>query len=174
MPYSRAQLEALVLDAATRYGIDAGIAYHQIQTESNFSPTARSHAGAVGIAQFMPLTAADFGLTDRTDPVASMEAWGKYMSMLLRMFNGDYAKALAGYNWGQRRVQDAAKAYGDAWLSTAPKETRDYVNRIMSRAGGGGSADPFDPFDFGTAPADPAILAAVAVGIIALVWMVAR
>lgn len=174
MAWTRQQLENLVLSAAQRYGIDPSIAFHQIQTESNFNPTARSSAGAVGIAQFMPLTANDFGLYDRTDPVASMEAWGKYMTLLLNMFGWDYGKALAGYNAGQGRVQSRVRDYGDNWLAHMPQETQNYVSRILSRAGGGGSGDPFDPFDFGTQPADPAMLAAVAVGIIALVWMVAR
>ncbi len=116
---------------ADRYGINRDVAYRQIEAESNFNPNARSPKGAVGIAQFMPATAQDYGLRDRTDPYASLDAWGAYMSDLLRQFGGDYSKALAGYNWGQGRVLTAIKNYGESWLSKAPRETRDYVARIL-------------------------------------------
>lgn len=144
MAWSRSQLETIVAQAAARYGIDPDLAYWQIQRESNWNPDICSSAGACGLAQFMPGTARDYGLTDRTDPEASMDAWGRYMRDLLRMFSGDYAKALAGYNWGQGNVQKAVRNYGEAWRNHLPKETTDYLNYILSRAGadGGGSSNP--------------------------------
>lgn len=120
---------------ADRQGIDRDIAYRQIERESNFNPRARSSKGAEGIAQFMPGTAADYGLTDRTDPYASIDAWGRYMRDLLDLHGGDYGKALASYNWGQGRVLEAVKRWGESWLSKAPKETRDYVAAILGNDG---------------------------------------
>jgi soluble lytic murein transglycosylase-like protein len=170
---SREAEKQLVLDAAYQFNIDPNIAYYQIEAESNFNPDAVSSAGAVGIAQFMPATAGDYGLTNRRDPVASMQAWGRYMTDLLQMFAGDYEKALAGYNWGQGRVQTAVRNYGGNWLSHAPSETRNYVSRILTRASGAQSTAPTnnDEQPFGTLPIDTALLALVGAAIVAIVLM---
>jgi soluble lytic murein transglycosylase-like protein len=125
MPYTARQLREMVVNFARKYGIDERIAVRQIQEESNFNPNARSGKGAVGIAQFTDATARRFGLTDRTDPVASLDAWGKYMTFLLRKFDGDYTLALAGYNAGEGAV--------DKYKGVPPyRETRNYVQKILS------------------------------------------
>jgi len=147
---------------ADKYGIDRDVAYRQIFRESGFDPNAVSGKGAVGIAQFMPDTAADYGLTDRTDPYASLDAWGRYMRDLLRMFDGDYSKALAGYNWGQGRVAKAITELGGEWLKKAPRETIEYLDYILREGetideftARGGQVEDFtkqskcDTFDFG-------------------------
>jgi soluble lytic murein transglycosylase-like protein len=118
----------LVRETARRFGINEEIAVAQIWTESRYNPNARSPAGARGVAQFMPATARRFGLNNPSDPVASMNAWGKYMTFLLRRFNGNYSFALAGYNAGEGNV--------DKYKGVPPfKETRNYVASILSRAG---------------------------------------
>lgn len=128
MPYTKAQLIELVQATARRFGIDEKVAVAQINQESGFNPAARSGAGARGIAQFMPATAARFGLTNPNDPVAAMTAWGKYMSFLLNRYNGDYSKALAGYNAGEGNV--------DKYKGVPPfAETQNYVKSILSNAG---------------------------------------
>lgn len=116
---------------ADQYGIDRDVAYRQIFRESKFDPSAVSNKGAVGIAQFMPDTARDYGLSNRLDPYASLDAWGHYMSDLLRQFDGNYSKALGSYNWGQGRVAKAVAQFGESWLSKAPQETIDYVDYIL-------------------------------------------
>jgi hypothetical protein len=116
---------------ADRFGIDRDIAYRQIEAESGFNPKAKSPKGAVGVAQFMPDTAARYGLNDRTDPYASLDAWGAYMSDLLKMNDNDYERALASYNWGEGKVLEAFKKWGASWLGKAPQETRNYVRKIM-------------------------------------------
>lgn len=121
--------------AADRYGIDRGIALAQIRQESGCHPGVCSGAGACGIAQFMPDTAARFGLTDRTDVSASLDAWGQYMSHLLSMFGGRYDLALAGYNAGENRASLRA---GN--VPNIP-ETQNYVAKIMQALGLGPSVD---------------------------------
>jgi len=129
MTYTRTQLVEIVRQAAIQYGIDPKIANEQIYQESRFNPRAGSGAGAKGIAQFMPATAARFGLRDPYDPVASMDAWGKYMTFLLGKFNGSYTLALAGYNAGE----GAVLKYG---RRVPPyRETQNYVKEILGRAG---------------------------------------
>lgn len=137
------EIKQLVVSKANQYGINPNIAYYQIDRESGFNPRAVSPAGAKGVAQFMPDTAARFGLTDPFDPVASMDAWGDYMSGMMGMFNGRYDLALAGYNSGENRAEYANAAREGRpinWSVLPPKvqaETRPYVETIMSRAGFG-------------------------------------
>jgi len=139
MPYTREQLEQALYTAADSYGIDREIAWRQIKQESGFDPNAvgppTRYGTAKGIAQFIDSTARDYGLTNPFDPIASLEAYGKYMRALLRMFGGDYAKAVGGYNWGPGNVQKAAAQYGSNWLAHAPAETRNYVAVIVGASG---------------------------------------
>lgn len=113
-----------VIRAATsKYNLDLPKFISQIAQESSFNPNAMSKAGAVGISQFMPATAKMYGLTDRTDPVASIEAQARHMSDLLNANNGNYDLALAAYNAGQGRVN---KAGGIPNI----RETKDYIKKI--------------------------------------------
>lgn len=129
---SQTKLVDYLYRVADEYGIDRDKAYRQIQKESNFNPRAvgkkTRYGTAKGIAQFIDDTAQQYGLSDPFDPYASFDAWGAYMSDLLKMFDGDYSKALAAYNWGQGNVAKAVATYGEDWLSHAPAETQDYVN----------------------------------------------
>lgn len=112
MAYTREQLIALVQDYARRFGIRPDVAVAQIQRESNFNPNANGTSGEKGLAQFMPGTWARFGSGPHSNayiPEQALEAWGKYMTYLLGLFNGDYAKALTGYNGGEGHLTDPAK-----------------------------------------------------------------
>jgi len=98
-----------------------------IWQESRFDPQAVSRAGARGIAQFMPTTAAWRGLADPFDPIEALRESAEYLRDLRRQF-GNLGLAAAAYNAGPRRVQD--------WLSTRgglPRETRSYVRIVTGR-----------------------------------------
>lgn len=99
--------------------------------ESNFDPFAVSPAGARGIAQFIPSTAAAYGLHDPFDPEAAIDAQAHLMSDLLRRL-GAPALALAAYNAGPAPVEacDCVPDY---------PETRAYVTRILALLGGAGA-----------------------------------
>jgi hypothetical protein len=112
--------------AADAYGIDRGIALAQIRQESGCNPNACSAKKACGIAQFMPATAARFGV-DVHNVASSLDGWGRYMRFLLDKF-GTYALALAGYNAGEGAVQ---RARG---IPPYP-ETQNYVRVILANAG---------------------------------------
>lgn len=137
MAYSRSQLIDALYQAADRYGIDRGIAYRQIDRESRFNPNAVSPAGAQGIAQFMPGTAARFGLSNPFDPIASFDAWGRYMGFMLNKFSGRYDLALAGYNSGENRSEYAAAAREGRPINWGvmpvgvQRETKPYVEAIL-------------------------------------------
>jgi len=116
--------------AALQAGIDPDIFFRQIQQESGFNPKAKSGAGAVGIAQFMPGTAAGLGI-DPTDPYASLDAAARMDAQNLKQYGGDWSRTLAAYNAGP----GAVAKYGGV---PPYEETQRYVNTIL----GSGPAQP--------------------------------
>jgi hypothetical protein len=119
-----------LLGAASRHGVSASLLAAQLMAESNFNPNAVSSAGAQGIAQFMPATAASYGLRNPFDPEASINAQAQMMSGLLRQF-GSVELALAAYNAGPGAV---------AACGCVPPypETQAYVARILALMDGAG------------------------------------
>lgn len=114
-------------DAARRYGVPEDLFLRVVQQESAFNPEAVSSAGAIGLTQLMPGTAADLGVDPR-DPLQNLEGGARYLAQQLDTF-GDPALALAAYNAGPGRVRQ----YG----GIPPfEETQNYVNRML----GGGAA----------------------------------
>lgn len=117
-----------ILRSAARWGVPPALMAGQLMAESGFDPNAGSPAGAQGIAQFMPSTAAAYGLTNPYDPVAAIEAQAHLMSDLLRQF-GSPELALAAYNAGPAPVE--------ACHCIPPyPETQAYVTRILALIGG--------------------------------------
>lgn len=112
-------------------GIRPDVFVKQINAESGFDPNAVSPAGALGIAQFIPATAASLGINPR-DPIQSLSGAARLMASSLTQYNGDYAKALAAYNAGPDALAFAVKTYGVNWLAYMPLETRNYVKKILS------------------------------------------
>jgi hypothetical protein len=126
-----AQYRQPILRSAARWGVPPALMAGQLMAESGFDPNAGSPAGAQGIAQFMPSTAAAYGLTDPYDPVAAIEAQAHLMSDLLRQF-GSPELALAAYNAGPAPVE--------ACRCIPPyPETQAYVTRILALIGGVGA-----------------------------------
>ena len=125
-----ARYAPLIIRAAQRWSVSAQLLAAQLYAESNFSPFARSAAGAEGIAQLMPGTAAAIGLLDPFDPQAAIDAQGHLMRDLLGRF-GSVPLALAAYNAGS----GAVAACG--CIPPYP-ETRAYVARILGLLGGAG------------------------------------
>ena len=119
---------------ARQAAIDAGISpdafQRQIQQESGFNPSAGSPAGAEGIAQFMPGTAASMGVNPY-DPASALPGAARMMAGLAAQYGGDYSKALAAYNAGGGAVNAAVAQGGASWLSYMPAETQNYVAIIM-------------------------------------------
>jgi hypothetical protein len=120
-----------LLGAAARWSVSAALLAAQLMAESNFNPFASSPAGAQGIAQFIPSTAAAYGLDDPFDPDAAIEAQAHLMSDLLRRF-GSPQLALAAYNAGPGAVE------GCECVPAIP-ETQAYVSRILGLLGGAGA-----------------------------------
>lgn len=125
------QFRASILRSAARWGVPPALMAGQLMAESGFDPTAGSPAGAQGIAQFMPSTAAAYGLTNPYDSVAAIDAEAHLMSDLLHQF-GSPELALAAYNAGPAPVE--------ACHCIPPyPETQAYVTRILALIGGAGA-----------------------------------
>jgi hypothetical protein len=116
--------------AAQRWNVGAALLAAQLYVESGFNPLARSPAGAEGIAQFMPGTAAALGLTNPFDAPAAIDAQAHLMRDLLRRF-ASVPLALAAYNAGSGAVA------GCMCIPPYP-ETRGYVAKILGLLGGTG------------------------------------
>jgi soluble lytic murein transglycosylase-like protein len=142
VPYA-AEIEA----AAARHGLDPALLKALIRQESNFDPSAVSPAGATGLTQLMPGTAAALGVRDARDPVQAIEGGARYLKQQLDRFGGDPRKALAAYNAGPGAVQ----RYGGV---PPYAETQQYVQKVLAYAEGYRAAGaPVAP----AAPAAPAV-----------------
>ncbi|MDA2918441.1 LysM peptidoglycan-binding domain-containing protein [Desulfobacterota bacterium AH_259_B03_O07] len=131
----------MMTEILKRKGLPPDLVYLAM-IESGFNVKARSHAAAVGPWQFIKPTALRYGLRvdswadDRMDPEKSTIAAANYLADLYDMFQS-WELAAAGYNCGEHRVQAAIDQYNlyDYWLIsefTLPKETRDYVPKLMA------------------------------------------
>ncbi len=125
------RFRAPLLASAAHWNVSAALLAAQLMAESNFNPFAVSPVGAQGIAQFMPSTAASYGLSDPFDPVAAIDAQAHLMSDLIRQL-GSPELALAAYNAGPAPVEACHCVPGIP-------ETTAYVSRILALLGGAGT-----------------------------------
>lgn len=129
-------------NAVEKYGLPNELKYLPI-IESALNPNARSRAGAVGLWQFMPATAGDWGLEinslvdQRRDPYASSDAAARYLSSLYKSY-GDWSLAIAAYNCGPGNVNKAIHRSGvpkkDFWTIYHHlfKETQGYFPSFIA------------------------------------------
>ncbi len=115
----------LVYTLARQYDIDAQLVRAIITVESNFNAWAVSRAGAQGLMQLMPATAARYGVKEPFDPKANIEGGIRFLKDLWRRFRGDVRRVLAAYNAGE----SAVKRYGG--IPPYP-ETQRYVARVLA------------------------------------------
>jgi soluble lytic murein transglycosylase-like protein len=119
LPYGQ-----VILETASRHGLDSLLLAAVIETESSFDAGAISPQGAVGLMQLLPTTAKSLGIIDPEDPRRNLEAGSRYLQSLLGRFDGDLGLALAAYNAGPTTVA----RYGD--VPPYP-ETLRYVRRVL-------------------------------------------
>ena len=126
--YSRNKnaFDQLIRQAAQQHGVSEGLVKAIMHTESGFNINARSPVGAQGLMQLMPATARRFNVSNAYDPQQNIFGGVKYLSWLLKRFNGDSRLAIAAYNAGEGNV--------DKYGGIPPfRETQDYVRRVTSR-----------------------------------------
>ncbi|MBN9142372.1 MAG: transglycosylase [Novosphingobium sp. 63-713] len=110
---------------AARYNLDPALLEALVWQESRWRTNAISPVGARGLTQLMPATARQMGV-DANDPISNLEGGARYLRLQLNAFNGDLVKALAAYNAGPKRVQDAGGV-------PRIRETQEYVASILGR-----------------------------------------
>lgn len=122
-PIPRETLDPIIDRIAEEQGVEAPLVHSVIQAESNYSAAAVSPKGAQGIMQLIPETAKRFGVANSFDPAENIEGGVKYLRFLLDYFHGDYARAIAAYNAGEKAV--------DRYKGVPPyAETQNYVNHV--------------------------------------------
>ena len=123
--YSGSQKSVYLADAkraARKYGIPESLFLRLVQQESAWKPNARSHKGAMGLAQLMPATARALGVNPR-DPKQNLEGGARYLKQMYKKF-GSWRLALAAYNAGPGAVEKHG--------GVPPyRETRNYVRKIL-------------------------------------------
>lgn len=101
---SPAKLQVKVERIADKYGVDPVLIMAMIKVESDFMPRALSSAGAVGLMQLLPSTFKYMNLSDLYTPKDNIEAGVRYFKYLFNLFQGNYVKAIAAYNAGEKAV----------------------------------------------------------------------
>ena len=100
----RAQVATLVAQVAREFDLDAALMHAIITVESGYNPQAKSPAGAIGLMQLMPETAARYGVKNIWDPLENLQGGARYLRFLLGLFKNNLDLALAGYNAGENAV----------------------------------------------------------------------
>ena len=126
-----------IVSIAQQYGVDPNLALAVAKQESGYNQNARSSAGAIGVMQLMPATAAGLGV-DPTDQTGNITGGVKYLAQLESQFGGDTTKVLAAYNAGPGAVlkYNGVPPYA---------ETQDYVTKVTANynaLGGSSSVTP--------------------------------
>lgn len=121
-------LENVIYSMAQKYGVDPNLIQQVVKAESGFNTKATSQAGAMGLMQLMPGTAASYGVQNAYDATQNLEGGTHFLKDLLDRFQGNVPLSLAAYNAGPGAV--------DKYNGVPPyKETQAYVQKIMAGLG---------------------------------------
>ncbi|MDD3169219.1 MAG: lytic transglycosylase domain-containing protein [Eubacteriales bacterium] len=120
-------LDEIFQRAAETFRVPEELLKAVARAESNFNPTAESHAGAQGIMQLMPGTAKSLGVTNSFDPEQNIMGGANYLSQQLERYDGNITLALAAYNAGPGNVSK--------YNGVPPfQETQNYITKVMGYA----------------------------------------
>ena len=118
-------LENVIYSMGQKYGVDPSLIKQVVKAESGFDSNATSQAGAMGLMQLMPGTAATYGVQNAYDAVQNLDGGTHFLKDLIDRFGGNIPLSLAAYNAGPGAV--------DKYQGVPPyKETQAYVQKIMA------------------------------------------
>lgn len=126
VPRGREAWLSAIQSAAEKNGVDPVLFEELVAQESAFNPLARSKAGAMGLTQLMPETARMLGVSDPWNPQENLDGGARYLSQMLKEFDGSESLALAAYNAGPGRVRRSGGVPGIP-------ETESYVKTITAK-----------------------------------------
>lgn len=121
-----APYDAIIKQAAKRYGVSPGLVKSVIAAESCYREMVVSPKGASGLMQLMPETAAELGVLDIFDPEENINAGTRYLSWLVKYYGGSITHAIAAYNAGAGRIPQGAP------VTISFAETRGYINTVLT------------------------------------------
>lgn len=141
-PVPPEQIDALVQQNSQTWGVDPDLIRAVMANESAFNPNATSTAGAQGLMQLMPETAASLGVTDAYNPEQNVWGGTRYLRGMLDRFGGNLTKAVAAYNAGPNAVE----RYGGV---PPYAETQSYVENVLNsyQQYKNAQANPIPPVD---------------------------
>ncbi len=116
----------IIDNAARTHGVDPRLVHAVIRAESGYNDRALSNKGAMGLMQLIPATAERMGVKNHYDPIENIFGGTRYLSILLKMFNGDVELALAGYNAGENAV------IRNGYKIPPYAETQAYVPKVIA------------------------------------------
>ena len=119
----KTKYDAYFKAAAKKYNVPESLLKAIAKAESNFNPNDVSSAGAIGIMQLMPSTAAGLGVKNPYDPEQNIMGGAKCISLKLKEFNGDVRLALAAYNAGSGAIRRNGGV---------PSYCKSYINKVLS------------------------------------------
>ena len=123
-PLRYQRYDAHIREAAQLYQLPEAFIRAVMRVESGFHPEVVSHAGAIGLMQLMPRTAASMGVRDPFDPRQNILGGARYLRILANLFQGDLVLTVAAYNAGEGAVQ----RHGGI---PPYRETQRYVRRVL-------------------------------------------
>ena len=122
----RAQYAPLIAEVARHYNLDALLLHAIITVESGYNSKAKSPAGAIGLMQLMPGTAARYAVKNIWDPLENLHGGARYLTYLLGLFRNNLDLVLAAYNAGEGAVMQAGNKIPPF------AETRAYVPSVLT------------------------------------------
>jgi soluble lytic murein transglycosylase-like protein len=127
-PVADSEIDPIVNEISAREGLTPELLHAVIERESAYLPCAISAKGAQGLMQLMPATAAELGVDNPFDARQNVDGGARYLKRLIDRYGGNVVLALAAYNAGPSRVDQAGGVPG-------LPETLKYVSAIMSHLG---------------------------------------
>lgn len=127
-------LEALIRRVADERSLPPAILRGLVLAESGGDPWARSDAGAMGLTQLMPETAAEFGVSNPWDPAQNLDGGARKLAGLIRSYRGELVAALAAYHSGEGNLSRTGYPT-PGWLALLGPQGRAYPGRVLTLAG---------------------------------------
>lgn len=136
----RGELSTLIERTARQHGVEVALVNAVVAAESAYNPKAVSHAGAVGLMQVMPATAADYGVDSAEalfDPAVNVRTGVRHLKRLLDKYGNDYGRAIMAYNAGEGTMDRTNN-------NVTYAETLDYTAAVVGHYRRNGGTQPTD------------------------------